>query len=128
MSDLLQAGAAMLSEKLQSDCSQAVVYRRGSQSVVWDATFGSALLKVSDGHGGLKIVRTDADFVGKAAGLDFGQGPTLPLRGDTVDVTQLDGVTVARFEVTSERGEPHFRRADQYGYLTRVHAKYTKNV
>ena len=60
--DLLQWGLAALTVEMTAHASQPIVYARGAQSVDTRATFGSKLLKLDDGQGGLRMEWTDMDF------------------------------------------------------------------
>jgi hypothetical protein len=125
MSDMLQAGVAWLKGQLAAHASQTVTYRRGVQNCTLAATFGQKALKVADGQVGVKIVRMDRDFVVAAAALDFGAGPTLPIAGDLVDVTDPTSGQVLRYAVMAPGSqEPVYQPLDPFGAMLRIHAKF----
>ena len=123
MSDLLQTGANWLRDTMETSASQSVTYSRGSSSVTLTATFGHSLLKVADGHNGVRVVRTDRDFIIRSSAIDFGSGPVLPRRGDTIVCKADDGTTNLTYVVAAPRGEPDYRSCDPYGVSLRIHAK-----
>jgi hypothetical protein len=108
-----------LAGQLQTDVAVSVTYRRGAQSVTFDATLGSSLLKTTDTAGRVKLERTDRDFIFTATLLDFGSGPVLPQRGDAVE---SNGEV---FEVMAPGREPHYRYSDPFKTILRVHSKYS---
>jgi hypothetical protein len=120
MGDLLKSGAAWLAAQLGASASEAVAYARPGTALTttWQATYGSQLLRVSDGKGPVvRTLRTDRDFVGPVATLQAA-GLWPPLRGD--QVTMPGGEA---FEVDSYGSEAHWRYADPFETLVRVHTK-----
>ena len=121
MADLLQRGASWLADRLQDQAAHQVVYERGASMVALQATFGSSLLKVDDGDSGVRMVRTDRDFIVRAADLVLGGDVVEPQRGDTVRETV--GAAVHVYEVLAPPGEPEWRYSDQHRTILRIHAK-----
>jgi hypothetical protein len=126
MSDMIADGLAWLASQQQAHASKPVTVRSGdlSQSVTFNATFQSQLLRVSDGQGNTKIERTDADFTFPPSLLNFGSGVVEPAAGMFFDVV-LAGVTT-RFKVMPFGGgqEPPFRYCDAFRTQVRVHCKF----
>ena len=89
--------------------------------VALQATFGSLLLKVDDGDGGVRMVRTDRDFIVRAADLVLGGDVVEPQRGDTVRETV--GAAVHVYEVLAPPGESEWRYSDPHRTILRIHAK-----
>jgi hypothetical protein len=119
---MLKDGFAWLTKQYVDFASTEVVYARGYDSVVWPATFDRRLLMLDDGVGGLRMEWTDLDFAGPSAGLDFGDGPVTPQRGDLVYVT---AESIARvFEVFPYGTDPCWQFADSHGYQIVVHTKF----
>ena len=58
MQDLLQAGQAWLADQLHEHVATEVTYRRGTDDATVRATIGRTLLKLDDGYGGVRKVRT----------------------------------------------------------------------
>ena len=124
MADVLQDAVDWLAEVRASHLAQQVTYRRGNQQVTLVATFGAKLLKVNDGHGGVKLTRSDRDFIVTHSALNFGAGPTLPVNGDLIDVTTPAGEEL-RFEVAPPGPkEPAWQWADPYSVTLRCHSKF----
>ena len=119
---LLRLGVGTLAALRDAGTTMTVVYSRGAERVTLQATAGTSLLRVDDGRGGTKIVRTAADFLVTQAALDFGGGPVTPAHGDTIDVTE--GARTVRYEVAPPGPrEPVYRKSDQYGITLRVHCR-----
>jgi hypothetical protein len=123
VADVLQTAAGWLAQQRDANVTQIIVYRRGTQSVAIQVTFGHSLLKLNDGRGGAKIERTERDLIVTASALNFGAGPVRPQRGDFADCTGPGGVT-ERWEVTSPSKDPEFRQADPWGVTLRIHLKF----
>lgn len=123
MADLLRDGMSWLADGLHDQAAQTVTYRRGADTASPKATFGSQLLRTTDGRGNTKIERTERDFIIRAADLVLGGAVTTPRRGDWIDVTFGD--VVERFEVMSPtKGEAPWRYSDPYQQMLRVHTKF----
>jgi hypothetical protein len=121
MPDLLRTGSDWLAEMLKEHASRPVVYRRGTDEVVVQATIGRTLLKLDDGYGGVRMEWTDRDFLIHAADLVLGGNPTLPERGDLIRETQ--GGKVFVYEMMAPGKEPAWRWSDVFRKVLRVHAK-----
>jgi hypothetical protein len=122
VTDVLQSSAVWLAQQRDASTAQSIVYRRGAQSIGMSATFGQSLLKLTDGHGGVKIERTERDLIVTAATLNFGAGPVQPQRGDLADWINPAGQTL-RYEVMAPPNEPEYR-ADPWGVSLRIHLKF----
>ena len=123
MQDVLKSAAAWLATERDANAAQTVVIRRGELYATITATFGHSLLKLNDGHGGVKVERTEKDLIVTATAYNFGAGPVQPQRGDLADWVNPAGQTL-RYEVTAPPKEPEFRRADPWGVTLRVHYKF----
>lgn len=122
-SNILGQGLAWLTDQLREHASEAVTYARGDASVDVQATLGSKLLKLDDGDGGIRMERTDMDFLVRASDLDFGGGPVRPQRGDVVYLPV--GGTLQVFEVVPYGGsDGPWRWADPHQSMLRIHAKH----
>jgi len=125
MADVLRDGAVWLAGKLKAFASRTVLYRRGAVEVSVQATVGRTLLRLTDGYGGVRMERTDRDFLIAAADLAAAFGPSFgePEPGDRVTETGEDGA-VHTFEALPYGGtEPCWRWADDYRVLYRIHCK-----
>lgn len=118
MADLLRTGVGWLKDQLQAHASRTVVYRRGVNSVSLSATVGQSILKVPDESGGMRIVRTERDYIIAAEDLILSGSVTLPVAGDLID----DATDGKVFEVTPIMGEPVHQSGPQR-LLLRVHTK-----
>ena len=129
MPDMMADAAQWLSDALQDIASVEVTYRRGSDSVTFNATAGTSLLKVSDAaQGTVRVVRTDADFIFPAALLILSGDTVEPARFDIIDRVWPDGIT-RRYQILPLGGdEPEWRYADQHRIMIRVHTKYIGTV
>lgn len=112
MADRLQRGASWLAGKLQDVAAQTVTYSRGATSVSVPATLGSTLLKLGIETGGVRIERTDKDFMIAAA--DLGLTP------QAKDRIQLSSQV---YEVRSIGNEPAWRWSDPHRTILRIHTK-----
>ncbi len=125
MADRLRLAAARLAARLIEAASRTVEYRRGASSVTLSATLGASVLRITDGVG-MRIERTDRDYIVKAADMLLDGVAVVPQRGDVIwDAT--DGTTKV-YEVGSPPGDPLWRYSDAHGYLMRIHAKETGTV
>jgi len=116
----MRRGAEWLAARLKASASRPVVYSRGERSVTVQATAGPKPLRVS-GDPGTRVRWDNGDYTIAAADIDFGDGPEVPLKGDTVSET-LGGVAYV-FRVSALPGEECWRWADGYGILRRIHTK-----
>lgn len=120
--DMLQWGLAALTSTMIAHASQPIVYARGTDSVETRATFGSKLLKLDDGQGGVRMEWTDMDFLIPADGFEFGGTAIEPQRGDVVYL--IAGDAVQQFEVVPYGSDPAWRWADPHQSMLRIHAKH----
>ena len=124
MPDMLHFGMDWLVEQLKEHVSRPVVYRRGTEEVVVQATIGRTLFRLDDGYGGVRMEWTDRDFLLSADDLVLNGNPTLPERGDIIRETQ-DGKTYV-YEVLAPGGEPPWRWSDVYRKVLRIHSKLVR--
>ena len=116
MADLLNDAVQWLAERLHAHASRQVTYSRGSDSVTLSATIGKTLFEVDRG-GGVVEHSESRDFLVRAAELVLSGAPVLPQRGDRI----TDGGLV--YEVMAPGSEPHYRFADPYRTMLRIHTK-----
>lgn len=124
MADLLEQGATFLDDQRHRHMSRAVTYQRGAQSKELLATIGRTEFEQADEAGLIHRVQS-RDFLVRAADLDLGAGPTLPLAGDRVRET-VDG-TVFVYEVNTpgaSGGEPPWRYSNPFRKTLRIHTKH----
>lgn len=117
---MLSWGADWLAAKLQANAAQVVTYARPGTDLTcqWTVTYGSQLLRVADGKGGVsRVLRTDRDLIGRTAILTAA-GLFPPERGDQATLP-----TGEVFEVDAYGTDAHWRYADPFENLVRVHTK-----
>jgi hypothetical protein len=119
MSNLMQTGQAWLAGQLKAHVSTPVVYDRGGQTVTLDATFGRTDAERVD-ENGVGIREEIVDFLVTAADLVIDGAAVLPKRGDAIRYT--DGAVEKTYEVMTV-GEGHYRPADPFGTMLRIHTK-----
>lgn len=120
MSNMLQAGAEFLKDKLHAAASRSITYTRGANSVALTAVIGRTPFRVqSSGPGGARsqITWSERDYLIAAAELILGGSLTTPQKGD--QITDSDGT----FELVSINAEPCYRNSDPYGIQLRCHTK-----
>lgn len=118
MSDLMQDGAAMLRDSLNTHFSQTVTYWRGSKSITnLKATLGLTVFAVEDQGTGLATNWESQDFLVKPGDLVINSETIKPEVGDRIEWNSRT------FEVLPPIGEAVKRRSGSYGYLTRIHTK-----
>lgn len=121
---MLQDGMAWLNDKLRKHVSRQVIYRRGRQSATVTATVGMTLLKLGDEYGGVRIERTDRDYLIAAADLVLGGQQIEPERGDVIEDVNDPGELLRRYEVRAPENEPAWRWSDPFKIVARIHTKY----
>lgn len=116
MSDLLHTGATWLAAQLKTHAAREVVYQRGGQSVAVKATIGKTSYEQLDAN---NVVTTyeSRDYLICAEDLVLDGITVLPEPGDEV---LEDSQT---FVVLPLPNEEHFRFADPYRVLLRIHTK-----
>jgi len=124
--DFMSRGMAWLATRQQSTMSQPIVYRRGNDVVAICATIGSTMFQISDEDGGIRMERSDRDFLIVAADLVLSGSPVKPVRGDTIK--QNIGGTIFTYEVFPYNGEQPYRWSDTYRNRFRVHTKLITEV
>ena len=125
MANLLQRGSDWLQDQLTVHASNAIVYRRGNETVSLVAVIGRTLFEVDDGFGILTNVES-RDFLVRAADLVLDLSPTLPERGDRIEETV--GTTTFVYEVMAPGKEPHVRYSDPYRKTLRIHTKQVETL
>jgi hypothetical protein len=119
----LAAAVGIMAQRLKATDGVTVTYTRGSQSAPLTAWAGSFLLKVSDPSGGMRVVRTDRDYLFVAAELKLGGVITTPQRGDSITEVGADGVTRVYDVLPYGKDEPMYRYGDSARTILRVHTK-----
>lgn len=123
MADLMQAGAVYQAAQLKAFAGRAVTYQRGGSQVSVTATVGRVLLKFGDELGGQHVQMTDRDYIVTAADLVLNGAVVTPETGD--QFLDLDGgLTPNVYEVQPYGTEPHYRPADPFGVMLRIHTKF----
>lgn len=125
--DVMERGMAWLTDQLQAHVAQPIIYARGNEVIEFCATFGRKLFQLQDIDGGIRMQWSDRDFIFPATSLDFGGGPVLPRRGDTVTVDLGDGTGIV-YEVAAPGGEQPYRWSDPFKKSLRVHAKQVETI
>jgi len=118
--DLLQTGLSWLAGQLHEHASRPVIYERGTNSVVVQATPGKTEFEQTDAQG-FKTVSEVRDWLIPTTELVLANVLTLPERGDRIRETEGDVVHV--YEVVPVGGEPPYRFTDPYRTLLRVHVR-----
>jgi hypothetical protein len=116
VADLLNDAVQWIAERLHAYASRQVTYSRGTESVTLSATAGKTLFEVDRG-GGVVEHSESRDFLVRAAELILSGAPVLPQRGDRIaDAGQV-------YEVMAPGNEPHYRFADPYRTMLRIHTR-----
>ena len=119
MSDMLHEGLAWLAEQQAEHVSREVIYTRGAYSATVPATVGATPFRVDDiGNGTTKLVRSERDYLIRAALLVLNGVPVTPKRGDRI-TDSVDGKVYECQPVVD--GEPAWRNADPMGEMYRIH-------
>ena len=121
MTDLLEQAAAWLDDMRVKHMSQTVTYTRSAESVEMAATFGRTTYEVTD-ESGATVQAVATDFVVSAEAIVLGGERTLPDPGDQIRVSA--GGQTRVFEVMDLGGAGHYRPADPYGRMLRIHTKH----
>lgn len=122
--DLLRDGLAWLTNQMQEHASRPIVYVREGQRIEMRATFGSRMLRVEDGDGGIRLEWADLDFVIRASDLTIGEVLIEPERGDQIIVVEPEGDHY--YEVRAFGGDSPWRWADPHRSAIRVHTKHVE--
>jgi len=121
MADVLADGLVFFNTVREEQLSQTVQYTRtGFTPFQVLATVGSTQQDVMDEAGFRTTART-IDFIISAASLVVSGVKTNPSIGDRIQLV-VNGV-VKVFEVLDAAGDGHFRWADSYGLMYRIHTK-----
>ncbi len=121
MKNLLEQGAAWLTDQFHAHASTEIVYQRGVDQVAVRATIGKTEFEVDDGSGAIQRVQS-RDFLIRTADLRFFDVPTLPRAGDRI--RESVGEQTLVYEVLAPGNEPHYRFSDPFRKLLRVHTKH----
>jgi hypothetical protein len=121
-SALTLSAESWLAGMLQAHASHPVIYRRGSDEVALCATFAQTILKLTDELGGVKIERTDRDFIIPVSSLVIDGSPVLPRRDD--EIIHDDGVKVHTFKVLPySPDEPQWTWHGAHRKMVRIRTK-----
>lgn len=120
MPDLLKSGSDWLADQQKSFVSQAVTYKRGSDSVAVAATIGRTVFEIDAGDG--QFERFEArDYLIHAADLVLDSTTVEPKRGDRIE--EMQASTTFVYEVMSPANQPVWRYSDAYRKRLRIHTK-----
>ena len=119
--DVMSRGVSWLEGKLRAYAAKPIVYRRGESATSLCATPGQTLLKLADDFGSVRLEWTDRDMVVSASDLVLDGVPVRPQRGDVIEYVEDGNLNI--FEVLPFGTEPHWRFADPYQKLIRIHLK-----
>lgn len=125
MSDLMQEGAEWFASVLQSDLSQSVTYKRGSDTVVLLATIGETDREAYDAEG-FTVKSKIRDWIVQPSDLVLDAVEITPRRGD--QVIHVVGSKTFTWEVLDIGGDKHYRPSDPYGNLIRIHSQLSSVV
>jgi len=121
MTDLLEQAATWLDDMRVKHMSQTVTYARGAESVELAATFGRTTYEITD-ESGATVQAVATDFVVSAEAIVLGGEQVLPDPGDQIRVSA--GGQTRVLEVMDLGGAGHYRPADPYGRMLRIHTKH----
>lgn len=113
---LLEKGANWLSEQLRTRLSHPITYRRKGKAAELFATLGRTEY-VPEEVESIEVARHSTDFIFPRTTLDFGDGPTLPEKGDRIEhAGQV-------FEVFQIPGAQCYQFSDPWRISLRVHTQ-----
>lgn len=95
---------------------ETITYRRGASSATVKANRGRSRFEVDDGHGGVRVVWNDMDFLLPVEDLALDGRPTLPQRKDIIETA-----SGLRYEVLAPGGANEWEYSDPYRLLLRIH-------
>jgi hypothetical protein len=121
VADILQQGAAWLEGMRHKHASRPVIYQRGAESVMLNATVGRSVFQVVAADGMVEQVER-RDYLVRAADLVLGGAVVLPQAGDRIRETT--GAKVEVYEVMGAGQEKHFRKSDPDGLTLRIHTAH----
>lgn len=122
MANMMDDGAAWLTDQLFSHAAMSATYSRGGDSVVLNVVRAETSADLNDEFGVNVDVRV-ADFLIKQADLIILTLTVKPVRGDEV-VIVIAGETIT-YEVLATITEDIYRESDRFGNIHRVHTKET---
>lgn len=120
MTDILETGVTWLNGIRLTHLAQNVTYKRDWETIAVTATLGSTTYEIAD-EDGLLIQAKSTDFLIAASALILGEGQVAPKLGDQI-IRTVGGEDLT-FEVLDLGGVGHYRPADQYGTVLRIHTK-----
>ena len=123
MSDLLEQGAAWLTEQRHKHLTRTVSYARDDTVIIAPlaATIGRTLFEQADDYGVVHKIES-RDYLIRVVDLAPGGQQTLPQAGDRIKETV--GAQVFIYEVMAPGSEPPFRYSDPYRLTLRIHTKH----
>ena len=98
---------------------RSVVYRRGADSVTFDAGVGRTEFEIESGDTLINRQETKDLLVEPISKLDFGAGAVEPATGDTFEV--VEGSVTVTYEVRAPEPEPAWRFVDPFRTAYRIH-------
>jgi len=116
MSDPLELAVESLVEQCRTGLARQITYRRGEKSASIAAVVGQTTFDQTNEYG-VVTSTTSRDFLIAVSDLLLDGQPIEPARGDQIDDS---GRT---YEVMAPGDEPHWRFADPYRLIYRVHTK-----
>lgn len=118
---LLQDGLDFAADSLPQVAGGKVRYGRGDDGVILSAAFGRTDFQIEDAEG-MRLVRSDRDFLLRRDKLLLGGVFATPTRGDQVTLIDPLGRFGDVFEVVAPAGFDVYA-ADATGTMLRIHAK-----
>ena len=120
MRDMLGQAVDWLNKQRVAHLAESVVYVRGAAAVNVEATLGSTRYEQMD-EAGATVQAVATDFIIAARELVFDGVETHPQIGDRL--RRRAGAKVLVFEVLDLAGAGHWRPADPFGQVLRIHTK-----
>lgn len=123
----MQRGMARLASRLAARASVEITYATPDGSVTLDAVQGDTLLSLTDDLGGVRVERTDRDFLVRPSDLVIAGSRVRPARGHTVTLADAASGALLEYTVLPYESEPVYRDR-MLGEMYRVHVKLTAEV
>lgn len=120
MTDLLQTGAAFLTNELAKYAARQVTYQRGTDSVTLSATLGRTEYEQAD-ESGLVMLFQSRDYLVRTADLILSSVAIMPEPGDRIVETVAGQDFV--YEVAPLPSGAHYKFCDSYRLMLRIHTK-----
>lgn len=124
--NILETGAQWLADQMEASVSSDVVYARGSQEYILNASLGRTQFEVTDQVGMLQNVDSH-DFIMRSSEMLFDDEQFTPKAHDVIRVTRggvVHQYTVLQYGNTLNSPNQVYRWCDPYGKQIRVHTKY----